>query len=134
MKEAAELFKILAVDTRINIIESLKESPKNVNTLADALGITQSAVSQHLRILKAAGLVRDERQGYWVNYFLNEDKLDTCRERLNKVCTCGCKAESCTLPRRYKPGKAPRRSLERYRAELKKELKKVEEKLKGLKE
>jgi DNA-binding transcriptional ArsR family regulator len=134
MKEAAELFKILAVDTRIGIIELLKEGPKNVNTLAEALGITQSAVSQHLRILKAAGLVRDERQGYWVNYSLDEDKLDTCRERLNEVCTCGCDPESCTPPRRNKPGKVSRRSLERYRAELKEELKKVEEKLKELKE
>ena len=134
MKEAAELFKILGVDTRINIIESLKEGPKNVNTLAEALGITQSAVSQHLRILKAAGLVRDERQGYWVNYFLNKDKLDTCRERLNKVCTCGCASEGDTPPSIYKPGKVSRKSLERYRADLKKELKKVEEKLKDLKE
>lgn len=90
MKEAAELFKILSVDKRIEIIELLKEKPLSVNVLAEALGITQSAVSQHLRILKAAGLVRDERQGYWIYYSLNREALERCRQRLNRVCTCGC--------------------------------------------
>lgn len=90
MKEAAELFKILSVDKRIDIIERLKKEPMSVNSLAESLGITQSAVSQHLRILKAAGLVRDERKGYWIFYSLNHDALEQCRQRLNRICTCGC--------------------------------------------
>lgn len=90
MKEAAELFKILSVDKRIEIIERLKKEPMSVNALAEALGITQSAVSQHLRVLKAAGLVRDERQGYWIYYSLNHDALEQCRQRLNRICSCGC--------------------------------------------
>lgn len=90
MKEAAELFKILSVDKRIEIIERLKKEAMSVNALAEALGITQSAVSQHLRVLKAAGLVRDERQGYWIYYSLNHDTLEQCRQRLTRICTCGC--------------------------------------------
>ena len=90
MKEAAELFKILSADKRIEIIELLKGSDMNVNTLADSLGVTQSAVSQHLRILKAAGLVKDERKGYWIHYSLNRAALEKCRQRLNRICTCGC--------------------------------------------
>lgn len=90
MKEAAELFKILSVDKRIEIIELLKETPLSVNALAEALGVTQSAVSQHLRVLKAAGLVSDERQGYWIYYSLNREALEICRQRLNRICTCGC--------------------------------------------
>lgn len=90
MKQAAELFKILSVDKRIEIIELLKNEPMSVNALADALGVTQSAVSQHLRVLKAAGLVQDERQGYWIYYSLNRDALEECRQRLNRICTCGC--------------------------------------------
>lgn len=90
MKESAELFKLLSVDKRIEIIELLKKDPMSVNALADALGITQSAVSQHLRVLKSAGLVKDERQGYWIYYSLNRDTLEKCRERLNRICTCGC--------------------------------------------
>ena len=90
MKEAAELFKILSVDKRIEIIELLKKEPMSVKSLAKALGVTQSAVSQHLRVLKGAGLVKDERRGYWIYYSLDRDTLETCRLRLNRVCTCGC--------------------------------------------
>lgn len=90
MKEAAELFKILSVDKRIEIIELLKKEPMSVNALAGALGITQSAVSQHLRVLKGTGLVKDERQGYWIYYSLNRDTLEKCRQRLNRICACGC--------------------------------------------
>ena len=92
MKEAAELFKILSVDKRIEIIELLKKGDTSVNAMAEALGITQSAVSQHLRVLKAAGLVKDKRQGYWIYYSLNKDVLEKCRRRLNRICTCGCLA------------------------------------------
>ena len=90
MKESADLFKILSVDKRIEIIELLKKEPMCVNALAEALGITQSAVSQHLRVLKGAGLVKDERQGYWIYYSLNKASLEKCRERLTRICTCGC--------------------------------------------
>lgn len=90
MKQAAELFKILSVDKRIEIIERLKCGPTTVNALAEMLGITSSAVSQHLRVLKAAGLVTNEREGYFVRYSLNEVTLEACRMRLNRVCTCGC--------------------------------------------
>lgn len=90
MKEAAELFKLLSVDKRIEIIECLKKSNMNVNTLAENLGVTQSAVSQHLRVLKAAGLVKDERKGYWIYYALNREVLEKCRQSLNRICTCGC--------------------------------------------
>ena len=89
MKEA-ELFKILSVDKRIEIIELLKKEPMSVNSLAGALGVTQSAVSQHLRVLKGAGLVKDDRQGYWIYYSLNRRVLEKCRQRLNRICTCGC--------------------------------------------
>ncbi len=93
MKKAADLFKILSVDKRIDIIEHLKSDNMNVNALAESLGITQSAVSQHLRVLKSAGLVTDERRGYWVHYSLNREALEECRQRLNRVCTCGCQME-----------------------------------------
>ena len=90
MKKASELFKLLAVDSRIEIVEQLKKGPMSVNALAKALGISQSAVSQHLRVLKSANLVEDERDGYWIYYSLNQEVLEKCRQRLNKICTCGC--------------------------------------------
>ncbi len=99
MKEAADLFKILSVDKRIEIIELLKKEPMSVNVLAEALGVTQSAVSQHLRVLKSAGLVKDQRQGYWIYYSLNRDVLEKCRQRLNRICTCGCLGGAVSMER-----------------------------------
>ncbi|MBI5638619.1 MAG: winged helix-turn-helix transcriptional regulator [Nitrospinae bacterium] len=90
MKEASELFKIFSVDKRIEIIELLKKEAMSVNALAKTLRITQSAVSQHLRVLKGASLVKNERRGYWIYYSLNRDTLEKCRQRLNRICTCGC--------------------------------------------
>jgi len=102
MKKAAELFKILSVDKRIEIIEHLKKEAMSVNAIAGALGITQSAVSQHLRVLKGAGLVNDKRQGYWIYYSLNRDALEKCRQRLNRICTCGCSGEPVGMERIHK--------------------------------
>ena len=89
MKSAAELFKLLSVDKRIEIIEHLKKGQMCVNSLASSLKISPSAVSQHLRVLKSAELVTDERKGYWIHYSLNKDALEKARQRLNRVCTCG---------------------------------------------
>ncbi len=65
----------------------------NVNALAKRIGISQSALSQHLRVLKASGLVKDEREGYWIHYSLDRQALEKCRQRLNRICTCGCLLE-----------------------------------------
>jgi DNA-binding transcriptional ArsR family regulator len=102
MKKSADLFKILSVDKRIEIIELLKKEPMSVNGLADKLKVTQSAVSQHLRVLKAAGLVIDNRQGYWIYYSLNKNALEKCRQRLNRICTCGCSGAQARANRKKK--------------------------------
>jgi DNA-binding transcriptional ArsR family regulator len=90
MRSSAELFKLLSVDTRIAIIEALKTRPRSVGGIAEAVAVTQSAASQHLRVLKDASLVTAERQGYFIYYTLNTDALEECRARLNRVCTCAC--------------------------------------------
>ncbi|PIQ88220.1 MAG: transcriptional regulator [Candidatus Omnitrophica bacterium CG11_big_fil_rev_8_21_14_0_20_42_13] len=95
MKSAAELFKILSVDKRIEIIEHLKKGSMCVNSLAASLKASPSAISQHLRVLKSAGLVEDERKGYWIHYSLNRKFLEEARQRLNRICTCGCLSGGC---------------------------------------
>ena len=90
--EPSEMFKVLAVETRVKIIDLLKkEGPLGAKKISELLGITPAAVSQHLRILRQAGLVRSERDGYWIPYSINEDALHHCRELLTEVCTCGCR-------------------------------------------
>ena len=66
----AEFFSLLSVETRIKIIRLLSEKPLCVNALARRLGMTQSAVSQHLRVLRNVKLVEGEKRGYFVHYRL----------------------------------------------------------------
>lgn len=74
-EEQAALFGVLADPTRLKLLRLLSQQQEPnalcVNALAYRLGITQSAVSQHLRVLKSVGLVRGERRGYRVHYFVN---------------------------------------------------------------
>jgi DNA-binding transcriptional ArsR family regulator len=78
----AQLCKALSVETRIRILQLLEEQALCVNALAAKLEVTPSAVSQHLRILRAAGLVCCEKRGYWVHYSLDEDGVRRWREQL----------------------------------------------------
>ena len=65
--EPAEIFKVLSVETRVKIIELLKANGAlGVKEISERLGLSSPAVSQHLKILKQAGLVRSERRGYWI--------------------------------------------------------------------
>jgi DNA-binding transcriptional ArsR family regulator len=56
-----------------------------VNALAHRLDVTPGAVSQHLRIMRDAGLVVDEKRGYFVHYRLNEDTLAEWREEIDRL-------------------------------------------------
>jgi DNA-binding transcriptional ArsR family regulator len=74
--------KVLSVGARVRILQLLKGRSLCVNALAARLGITQGAVSQHLRIMRDAGLVVDERRGYYVHYRLNEETLARWRTQI----------------------------------------------------
>ncbi|OHA25031.1 MAG: hypothetical protein A3D52_00620 [Candidatus Taylorbacteria bacterium RIFCSPHIGHO2_02_FULL_44_36] len=58
---------------RYRIVEALFSGPKTVGELAEKTKQSQPLVSQHLRVLKETGLVRDERQGQEVLYTLNAE-------------------------------------------------------------
>jgi len=70
-KELARIFGLLSADTRIRIVQLLKRRSLCVGALSTRLGITQGAVSQHLRLLRDAGVVVADRQGYYVHYRVN---------------------------------------------------------------
>lgn len=71
----ARIFKVLSAVKRVRIIELLKQQSLCVNALSDELGITIPAVSQHIRILRTAGIIRADKKGYFVYYYLNRDML-----------------------------------------------------------
>jgi len=88
---SSEIFKVLSVGTRIRIIELLKsEGPIGVKDIAKRMNITQAAVSQHLKLMKQAGLVSSERKGYWIPYSINEKAMEHCRMAIDEICRCGC--------------------------------------------
>lgn len=74
-QKLARIFKVLSVDTRVRMIELLKNRSLCVNALARALEITPAAVSQHLRVLRDADVVTADKQGYFVHYTVNEATL-----------------------------------------------------------
>ncbi|MBC8524928.1 MAG: winged helix-turn-helix transcriptional regulator [Chlorobium phaeobacteroides] len=75
----ARMFKVLSVETRVQMIELLRDRSLCVNALAKSLGITPAAVSQHLRILRDAEMVIDDKRGYYVHYRLNVRTLERFR-------------------------------------------------------
>ena len=89
IEEQAALFSVLADPTRLKLLELLAEQREPnalcVNALAYQLGVTQSAISQHLRVLKSAGLVKGERRGYRVHCFTNKEALIQAQEQISNV-------------------------------------------------
>jgi ArsR family transcriptional regulator len=75
LDRTGELLRALAAPIRIAIVLQLRESQRCVHELVDTLDVPQPLVSQHLRILKAAGVVAGERSGREVMYRLADDHL-----------------------------------------------------------
>ena len=129
----ADLFKVLGVETRLKIIDLLRERGSlGVKDISDSLGITPAAVSQHLKLLKHAGLVRNERKGYWIPYELDARALEECGQVLSRFCTCGCKER--VGQRQDDSGTAEDKLtvLRRWELELEKELNEIRKRIQEL--
>ena len=130
--EPSEIFKVLSVETRVKILELLKaHGPSGAKDIAATIGVTTAAISQHLRILKQAGLVRSERKGYWIPYSIDENAMENCRKILNEVCTCGCQGTGNF--REVESERSDLESLKKYEKELKNELNTVQQRVSELK-
>ena len=78
MNSTVDIFKALGDPTRLNIIKIIVSKGNNlcVGSIARQLVISQPAVSQHLKILKNAGLVASNRIGFHVHYSFRETALN----------------------------------------------------------
>jgi len=94
IEEITKICKALYDPTRLRIFLFLTKKNFCVNAIVNFLGISQPAVSQHLKILREADLVRAERRGYWIHYSANLEKIRDFTDILFKV----IKAEKGTLP------------------------------------
>ncbi|KGM14203.1 ArsR family transcriptional regulator [Cellulomonas bogoriensis 69B4 = DSM 16987] len=72
MRAAAELFKALSSPARLRLLIELQRGPACVHELVQALGVSQSLVSQHLRVLRGAKLVSGDRRGKEIVYTLKD--------------------------------------------------------------
>lgn len=68
--------KALAHETRLRLINILLTQGLCGRALSRRLGISEAAVSQHIRILREAGLVAGEKRGYWIHYSVQRDVLE----------------------------------------------------------
>ena len=109
--DLAELFKIFGDSTRVKILFGLHDGEKSVGEVASLLGMTDSAISHQLKILKDSKLVRGRRDGKQIYYSLDDDHvLSILNQGIEHVCewflifiiaVCSCVAftncDSCHL-------------------------------------
>lgn len=85
--DLAELYKIFGDSTRIKILYALFDEERGVGDIAESLGMTMSAISHQLRILKQARLVKSRREGKMVYYSLADDHVKTIfSQGLDHIC------------------------------------------------
>ena len=75
--DLSDLFRLFGDTTRVKILFSLFESEMCVCAIAELLGMTQSAISHQLKILKDANRVANRREGKTIYYFLSDDHVRT---------------------------------------------------------
>ncbi len=93
--DAAELFSQLSSSTRIRLLSMLALEDLCVCELADALKISQPAVSHHLRLLRQSGVVRYKKAGKQVIYFISDGRMGMlARHIINDIFTLRQKGES----------------------------------------
>jgi ArsR family transcriptional regulator len=80
MMDPVQIFKTLADETRFKLVKLLLTHDLCVGALAKHLGISEAAVSQHMKCLREAGLVTGEKRGYWTHYTVERNKLHKLAE------------------------------------------------------
>jgi ArsR family transcriptional regulator len=108
LEKAANILKLLGDKTRLTIVGILKQRECCVCEFLEVFDTSQPSISQHLRKLKDAGMVKEERRGQWIYYSLNQqseiyglikdilehvpDQTDKIKmiEKNNPTLRCGC--------------------------------------------
>ena len=82
MRLLTKAFKALSDSNRIRILKMLEIRPLCVCEITEVLGLAASTVSKHLSILRDAEFILDNKEGKWVNYYLNDKNDNTITEYL----------------------------------------------------
>ena len=84
-RRQAELCKSLADPKRLMILNGLKDGPKSVGELAEIAGLKQSNASQHIGVLRRAGVLKPQRDGNTVYYSLVTPKIAAACDMVRQV-------------------------------------------------
>jgi ArsR family transcriptional regulator, arsenate/arsenite/antimonite-responsive transcriptional repressor len=85
LAELLEILKALGDETRFKLLTLLVSHDYCVGALAKRLNISESAVSQHLRILRNAGIVRGDKRGYYTHYWVDREVLKIAASEINEL-------------------------------------------------
>ncbi len=89
--ETVQILKALADETRLNLVHLLLTHNFCVRALARKLKISEAAVSQHLKVLREAGLLVGEKKGYFMHYGVNRDMLRQLAGMLSGLADLECR-------------------------------------------
>ena len=106
--ELACMLKALGEPMRLKIYQAILERKHCVRSLSKKLGISESAISQHLKIMKEAGLVYGEKYGYHMHYLPSQEAIDFLTEQFEQMQTASRTVDrdskSCQCEYRKKEG------------------------------
>lgn len=83
--EYVPILKALADPNRLAIIEHLTRGEACVCELLELFSVTQPTLSHHMRILSEAGLVSGRREGKWIHYSINEQRLQSFKDFIASI-------------------------------------------------
>lgn len=92
-----KIFKALSVPVRLQIVNMLLTHDFCVGGLSKKLGITEASVSQHLRVLRQAGLVVGEKRGYYSYYDINKNTFSYAEKALNLIANSNIERNVCRV-------------------------------------
>jgi ArsR family transcriptional regulator, arsenate/arsenite/antimonite-responsive transcriptional repressor len=87
LARAARLFHALSDETRLALLEMLRDGERCVCELQTSLDAAQSRLSFHLKVLKEAGMVTDRKEGRWSYYALVPDALEEAHDVVRTLAT-----------------------------------------------
>ncbi|NLI13448.1 ArsR/SmtB family transcription factor [Pelotomaculum propionicicum] len=93
MDEIMVILKAMADETRLNILNLLLTHDFCVGALAKRINMSEAAISQHLQVLRRAGLVRGEKKGYFTHYWVDRDVIIKAAEEIKKIASQSMKCE-----------------------------------------
>jgi len=85
LQKTARLFHALSDNTRLEIMDMLRNGECCVCELQDELRAAQSRLSFHLKVLKDAGLITDRKEGRWVYYAIDANALDDLADAVGSL-------------------------------------------------